>query len=81
MLIYQLFFVAVVLAATCSDAVDLYKILGLQKNASTKEIKSAYRRKAMDTHPDKRGKDVSAEEAAEAFRQVVHAFEVPAEIW
>lgn len=77
MLIYQLFFVAVVLAATCCEAEeDLYKILGLQKNASTKEIKSAYRRKAMDTHPDKRGKDVSAEEAAEAFRQVVHAFEV-----
>ena len=81
MLIYQLFFVAVVLAATCCEAEeDLYKILGLQKNASTKEIKSAYRRKAMDTHPDKRGKDVSAEEAAEAFRRVVHAFEVPAEI-
>eukprot|EP00986_Skeletonema_menzelii_P018643 scaffold26671_cov127-Skeletonema_menzelii.AAC.4 len=36
----------------------------------------SYRRKARDTHPDKRGKDVSAEEAAEAFRQVVHAFEI-----
>ena len=65
-----------VLAATICDAADLYKILGLQRNASKKEIKSAYRRKAMDTHPDKRGEDVSAEEAAEAFRQVVHAFEV-----
>lgn len=69
-------FVAVVLAATCCDATDLYKILGLKRSASTKEIKSAYRRKAMDTHPDKRGKDVSAEEAAEAFRQVVFAFEI-----
>ena len=71
-----LFFFAVVLATTCCDAADLYKILGLEKNASPKEIKSAYRRKARDTHPDKRGKDVSAEEAAEAFRQVVHAFEI-----
>jgi len=35
----------------------------------------AYRRKARDTHPDK-NTDVPAEEAAEAFRQVVHAFEI-----
>ena len=67
----------VVLASCCCDSTDLYKILGLkQPNASIKEIKSAYRRKAIDTHPDKRSKDVSAEEAAEAFRQVVHAFEI-----
>lgn len=71
-----LFFVVAVLAATGCDATDLYKILGLQRNASTSQIKSAYRRKARDTHPDKRGDEVSAEEAAEAFRQVVHAFEV-----
>ena len=35
----------------------------------------AYRRKARDTHPDK-NKDVPPDEAAEAFRQVVHAFEI-----
>ena len=54
---------------------SLYKILGVSKTATTKEIKSAYRRKALDTHPDKR-KDMPAEEAAEAFHKVVHAFEV-----
>jgi curved DNA-binding protein CbpA len=54
---------------------DLYELLGVGRRASRQEIKSAYRRKARDTHPDKR-KDVTAEEAAETFRKVVHAFEI-----
>jgi DnaJ-domain-containing protein 1 len=29
---------------------NLYKLLGVTKTATTKEIKSAYRRKALDTH-------------------------------
>lgn len=58
-----------------SDGDNLYQILGVTKTASTKEIKSAYRRKALDTHPDK-NKSVSPEEAAQEFHKVVHAFEV-----
>ncbi|KAL7534268.1 hypothetical protein ACHAXR_008961 [Thalassiosira sp. AJA248-18] len=54
---------------------DLYVLLGVPRTASIKEIKSAYRRKARDTHPDK-NKNVSAEEAAAEFHKVVHAFEV-----
>ena len=54
---------------------DLYKLLGVSKTATTKEIKRAYRRKALESHPDK-NTDVSKEEAAEAFQKVVHAFEV-----
>jgi len=54
---------------------DLYKILGVSRSASTQEIKKAYRKKALDTHPDK-NKDVPAEEAAAAFQRVVHAFEI-----
>lgn len=48
---------------------------GVAKTATTKEIKSAYRRKALDTHPDKR-KDIPPEQAAEEFHKVVHAFEI-----
>ncbi|MCP4477954.1 MAG: DnaJ domain-containing protein [Planctomycetaceae bacterium] len=46
-----------------------YKILGVAKNASQDEIKSAYRKKAAKYHPD-RGGD------AWAFQQVQEAFDV-----
>ena len=53
---------------------DLYKLLGVSRTSSKKEIKSAYRKKALDTHPDKnRGRE---EEAAKEFQKVVHAFEI-----
>jgi curved DNA-binding protein CbpA len=58
-----------------TDTQDPYKLLGVNRKATTKEIKQAYRRKALDTHPDK-NRHLPAEEAAESFRQVVHAFEI-----
>ncbi|CAJ1365673.1 unnamed protein product, partial [Effrenium voratum] len=51
------------------SSLDFYAILGVQKFASAAELRSAYRRQALRTHPDKGG-------SAEAFRQVLHAFEV-----
>ena len=46
----------------------LYKTLDLLPTATDNEIRSAYRRCALSTHPDKGG-------SAEAFRSVVYAFE------
>ena len=36
-----------------ADTTGLYKILGLDKNASDSEIRKAYRKGAMENHPDK----------------------------
>ena len=46
---------------------DLYKILDLEKKASIKEIKKAYKSKAMETHPDKGGDSNKFKEISEAY--------------
>lgn len=50
---------------------DYYEVLGVPKNADEGEIKKAYRRLAMEYHPDRRPGDKAAEdkfkEAAEAY--------------
>jgi DnaJ family protein A protein 2 len=46
---------------------DYYKILGLSKNASKEEIKLAFRKLAMENHPDKGGKKEKFQEIQEAY--------------
>jgi len=52
---------------------DYYKILGVDKGASQKEIKSAYRKLAMKYHPDQNKGDAAAEEQ---FKKISEAYAV-----
>ncbi len=49
---------------------DYYEILGIGKNASADEIKKAFRRAAVQHHPDKEGGDESK------FKEINEAYEV-----
>ena len=52
---------------------DYYEVLGVSKNASAAEIKKAYRKMAIQYHPDKNPNDKSAEEK---FKIAAEAYEV-----
>jgi DnaJ-class molecular chaperone len=55
-------------------AKDYYQILGLQKNATAEQIKKAYRKLAMQYHPDRNpGKE---EWAHEKFKEINEAYAV-----
>jgi len=52
---------------------DYYEVLGVSKTASQEEIKKAYRKLAVQNHPDKNPGDKAAEER---FKEATEAYEV-----
>ena len=52
---------------------DYYEVLGVQKNASKDDIKKAYRKLAIQYHPDK---NPGNKEAEEKFKEATEAYEV-----
>src|SRR5690349_19051691 len=55
------------------DYIDYYAVLGLQKNATTEDIKKAYRKLARQYHPDL---NPDNKEAHKKFQQINEANEV-----
>ena len=55
------------------DKRDYYEVLGVDKGASKDDIKKAYRKLAMQYHPDRNPGDKSAEEK---FKEAAEAYEV-----
>jgi len=58
-----------------SERKDYYKVLGVPKTADIKEIKKAYRKLAMEWHPDKHSGEHKAE-AEKKFREMAEAYEI-----
>ena len=52
---------------------DYYEVLGVEKTATADQIKKAYRKKAIQYHPDKNPGD---KEAEEKFKEAAEAYEV-----
>lgn len=55
------------------EEVDLYERLGLEAEATTKEVKTAYRKMSVIHHPDKNG---GGEAAVMKFREITEAYEI-----
>ena len=53
------------------DKKNYYDILGVDKNASEKDIKTKYRKLAMKYHPDK---NKGNKEAEEKFKRITEAY-------
>jgi len=56
-----------------ADKRDYYEVLGLKKGATEDEIKSGFRKKAMEYHPDKNPGDKAAEDS---FKEVNEAYSI-----
>jgi len=58
--------------------ISFYDILGVEQSASADDVRKAYRKKALETHPDKLepgASEIEKQEAEQQFHKVHEAFE------
>lgn len=67
-------YVTLLLWALCEVALakDYYKVLGIDKTASERDVKKAFRKLAVQYHPDKN----DSPDAEEKFREIAEAYEI-----
>jgi molecular chaperone DnaJ len=56
---------------------DYYEILGVQRNASDQDLKSAFRKLAKECHPDKNPGDKAAEQTFKELNEAYEALKDP----
>ncbi|XP_034550404.1 dnaJ homolog subfamily C member 10 [Notolabrus celidotus] len=71
--VQQLLLLVVLLVAVWAENRDFYKLLGVNREATTREIRQAFKKLALTMHPDKNPGDPTAHEK---FLQVNRAYEV-----
>ncbi|XP_074550800.1 dnaJ homolog subfamily C member 10 [Halichoeres trimaculatus] len=72
-LMLRLLLLVILLVAVWAEDRDFYKLLGVNREATTREIRQAFKKLALTMHPDKNPGDSSAHEK---FLQVNRAYEV-----
>lgn len=72
-LMLRLLLLVILLVAVWAENRDFYKLLGVNREATTREIRQAFKKLALTMHPDKNPGDPSAHEK---FLQVNRAYEV-----
>jgi len=55
---------------------NYYKILGVERDANKRVIKKAYRKLALEFHPDKHEGDEAKKEAEKKFQEMAEAYEI-----
>ena len=73
---FALFIFALTCGLITAREQTLYAVLGLKRGASTKEIRSAYHRLALELHPDKSGSGGEDASRTERFIKVSEAYSV-----
>lgn len=72
----SLIFISAFICFIENEARSYYEILGIKKDATTAEIKKAFRNQALKFHPDKIKPSDRDENTEAKFREIVSAYEV-----